>query len=376
LLNFEFNALIIIALTVFGTGFTLQMVYWWGIFARLAFYKTPEKELPSSDSVSVVICARNEYNNLRKNIPLILAQNFPDFELVVVNDCSDDDSEELLTEIARIDPRLKVVHLRQSLNFFQGKKFPLSMGIKSAKNEILLLTDADCRPESDQWISQMVKQYDNNVDIILGYGPYEPLKGLLNKLIRFDTLHIGMQYLSLALAGKPYMGVGRNLSYRKSVFIQNKGFTSHYNIASGDDDLFISQVAHKCNTRIEVSEGARTYSEPKKSFLEWGRQKRRHLSTGKYYSKANKTILGTYYLSQLLFYAGFIWLLVLSFSPLIALGGLILRLFTQLFLTKACMKQLGEKDLLLFSPFAEVILIIFNLMLSVVNLIFKRDTWK
>lgn len=376
MLNFEFNTLIIIALTVFGLGFTLQMVYWWWIFAKLAFYKAPKKELPSSVSVSVVICARNEYNNLRQNIPLLLTQEYPDFEVVVVNDCSDDDSDELLAEMARQDPRLKVVHLRQSLNFFQGKKFPLSMGIKSAKNEILLLTDADCRPESSAWISQMVKPYDTHVDIVLGYGPYEPHKGLLNKLIRFDTLHIGMQYLSLALAGKPYMGVGRNLSYRKLIFIQNKGFTSHYNIASGDDDLFISQVAHKTNTRIVVSEGSRTYSAPKNTFLEWAKQKRRHLSTGKFYSKNNKTILGTYYLSQLLFYAGFIWLLSLSFSPLVAISGFMLRLFTQLFLTKASMKQLGEKDLLLFSPFAEVILIVFNLMLSVINLFKKRDKWK
>lgn len=376
MLNFEFNALIIIALTVFGLGFTLQMVYWWGIFAQLAFYKPPEKESPSTASVSVVICARNEYNNLRQNLPLILAQQFHDFELVVVNDCSDDDSEELLTELARQEPRLKVVHLRQSLNFFQGKKFPLSMGIKSAKNEILLLTDADCRPESDQWISHLVRYYSSDIDIVLGYGPYEPRKGLLNKIIRFDTLHIGIQYLSLALAGKPYMGVGRNLSYRKSVFIRNKGFTSHYSIASGDDDLFISQVANKHNTRISIAIGARAFSESKKTALEWARQKRRHLSTGKHYSRTNKTILGSYFLSQLLFYFGFIWLLLLPFSPLIALGGFVLRQFSQLFLTKACMKQLGEKDLLLFSPFAEVILIIFNMMLSVVNLIKKRDKWK
>ncbi len=376
MLNFEFNTLIIIALTVFGLGFTLQMVYWWGFFARLAFYKPPEKESPSTASVSVVICARNEYNNLRQNLPLILAQQFHDFELVVVNDCSDDDSEELLTELARQEPRLKVVHMRQSLNFFQGKKFPLSMGIKSAKNEILLLTDADCRPESDQWIAQMVKPYGSDIDIVLGYGPYETGKGLLNKIIRFDTLHIGIQYLSLALAGKPYMGVGRNLSYRKSVFIRNKGFTSHYNIASGDDDLFISQVAKKHNTRIAIAEGTRTFSEPKKTMLEWAQQKRRHLSTGKHYSSPNKTILGSYYLSQMLFYFGFFWLLLLPFSPIVAIGGFVLRLFSQLFLTKACMKQLGEKDLLLFSPFAEVILIIFNMMLSLVNVIKKRDKWK
>lgn len=376
MLNFEINLLVLFALIVFGLGFVLQMVYWWGFFSRLAFYKQRNNQKVTDKPVSVVICARNEYTNLSRNLSLIFSQDYNAFEVVVVNDCSDDGSDELLHEMALAEPRLKVVHLRQSLNFFRGKKFPLSMGIKSAKNEILVLTDADCRPESNQWIKQIVNGYNDTTEVVLAYSPYEDSKSLLNLLIRFDTLHIGMQYLSFALAGFPYMGVGRNLSYKKSLFIQNKGFTSHYNIASGDDDLFISQVAKASNTRVVINKGSRTYSQPKRNFFLWVRQKRRHLSTSRHYNSSTKILLGSYYLSQWLFWAGLIFLLLLPFSFLIPLGGLLIRLITQLWLTKNSMIRLGEKHLLLFSPIAEFFFMLFNPLLATVNLLKKPGTWK
>jgi glycosyltransferase involved in cell wall biosynthesis len=376
LLNFEVNTLILFVLSLFGIGFLLQLVYWWGIFSRLAFYKPKDKLLTAKEAISVVICARNESINLLQNLPLIFSQQYPDFEVVVVNDCSDDETEELLVEMAHREPRLKVVHLRQSLNFFRGKKFPLSMGIKSAKNEILVLTDADCKPESENWLQNMADTYHENTEVVLGYGPYERRNSLLNLLIRFDTLHIGMQYLSFALAGLPYMGVGRNLSYRKSLFIHNKGFTSHYNIPSGDDDLFISQVAHAGNTEIVVAEGSRTNSAPKTNLSGWIRQKRRHLSTARYYKKNIKLVLGLYHMSQLLFWGGLVAVLMLPFSFLVPLGVLLVKLSTQLWLTKRIMNRLGEKKILLFSPFAEIFFILFNPLIVAVNLLKKPGKWK
>ncbi len=376
MLNFELNTLTIIALALISAGLFLQLFYWWGLFARLAFFKDKAPQHEVQQPVSVVICARNEYHNLKNNLPLILNQAYPEFEVVVVNDCSEDESEEYLDDMARAHSNLKVVRLRQSLNFFRGKKFPLSVGIKSAKHNTLLLTDADCRPESELWIAKIAAAYGDGTEVVLGYGGYERKPGLLNKLIRFDTLQIGMQYLSLALAGKPYMGVGRNLSYLKEVFIQNKGFTSHYNIPSGDDDLFISQVANKYNTRIVVAEGARTLSKPKENFLAWIGQKRRHLTTGVYYSTGSKIILGLYSIGLMLFIAGFVWLLLLPFSFFVPLGLLLLRVSTQLFVTRACMKRLGEKELLLFSPIAELLIILTNIALGLLNLVKKPGKWK
>lgn len=374
---------------VFILTFVLQLVYHWLIFGRLAFYRPKKKgdaDMPKQEAVSVVISARNEFHNLERFLPLILAQDYPDFEVVVVNDCSDDESSEFLDQLARENKKLKVVQLTQSLNFFQGKKFPLSMGIKTAKNDLLLLTDADCYPENDQWISRMIQAYQPRTEVLLAYGPYEKQPGLLNKIIRFDTLHIAMQYLSLALIGKPYMGVGRNLSYRKSLFLKNKGFTSHYKISSGDDDLFISQVAKKRNTNVLVSAENRMISIPKKSFSAWVRQKRRHLSTGFYYTFPVKLLLGTYAASQLLFYVSFVALLfvtpfaIINPHPYIYYGVVVfvflLRLVSQWIVFAKASQKLGEKGLFWIYPWAEIFFVIFTPLLALLNLLAKKPKWK
>ena len=151
-----------------------------------------------------------------------------------------------------------------------------------------MLTDADCVPATENWIERMQEGFAGDISIVLGYGSYHKLPGLLNKLIRFDTFHTGMQYLSYSLAGTPYMGVGRNLSYKKSVFFRNKGFSSINHLPSGDDDLFINQVANADNTSIMIDHDAITLSEPKKKFTDWIRQKKRHFSTARFYKPQHK----------------------------------------------------------------------------------------
>ena len=375
----ELNYLIIIALSLSSLGLLLQLGIYWGLYSRLGWYKQPEipDRIGLLPPVSVVICAHNERHNLEKNLPDILSQDYDDFEVVVVNDCSDDETEELLTELSRLNPALKIVHLRQSLNFFRSKKFPLSMGIKSARNEILLLTDADCSPVGKKWITEMVRGYQkNDTEVVLGYGPYTKTKSLLNLLIRFDTLQIAMQYLSLALIGRPYMGVGRNLSYHKSLFLKHKGFTAHYNIPSGDDDLFISQVASKKNINIVIREDARMFSMPKQSFSSWITQKRRHLSTSSYYHFLTKFVLGTIIISQWIFYAGIILMLFTAVPWWIAFSLYLIRLITQMIVTKACAGQLGEGKLWLFTLFGDLFFMLFNPALVLTNRIAKPNKWK
>lgn len=397
--NFAVHKLLLVEITLdeFGVGtvvlllwflsFLVQLLFYWGLFSKLAFFKT-RKLIPAQgiEPVSIVLSARNEQQNLEKFLPLLLAQDYPDFEVVVVNDCSDDDTEEYLTELARSNPRLKPVHLRQSLNFFKGKKFPLSMGIKSARHELLLLTDADCHPESDQWIKTMVEAYEPGKEILLAYGPYETRKGLLNKLIRWDTLHIGVQYLSYAIAGFPYMGVGRNLSYRKSLFLRNKGFTAHYNIASGDDDLFVSQVANQRNCSVIVSAENRMVSVPKTHFADWIRQKQRHYSTGFFYPKGTQFLLGSYAASLMAFYLGFVALFfipepfevsIIPFAfPILLVVLFMLRYTSQLVIFSKVAKKLGEKGLLGILLVADVFFVIFTPLLAISNLFVKDPKWK
>lgn len=282
------------------------MFYHWNLFSRLAFYKKTRNTAPKYEPVSVVVCSHNAYEYLIEFVPAILSQDYPDFELVIVNDCSQDETTEYLKDLVMAHPEVNVVSIAQNLNFFHGKKFPLSMGIKSAKHDLLLLTDVECLPTNNRWIKEMVEAYRRNTEVVLGYGPYLKRKGLLNKIIRFDALCTAMQYFSMALAGKPYMGVGRNLSYRKSTFYGNKGFISHYRIASGDDDLFVSQVANRKNTEVCILATARMEAEPGKRLGTWVNQKRRQHSTDRFHKKSTKLVLWTLHSSRVLYYTSLI----------------------------------------------------------------------
>ena len=321
-----------------------QLFYYWFVFSKIAFYKKQEWK-KNKESVSVVICAKDEYLNLKNNLPKVLKQNYPDFEVVVVNDASEDESLELLKDFEREYPNLKIVNITQNLNFFKGKKFALSLGIKSAQNEILLLTDADCLPVSNNWIQKMVDPFtEKGVGIVLGVSPYHAKKGFLNSLIRYDTLSIAIQYLSWSLKQKTYMGVGRNLAYRKSLFLKANGFISHYKISSGDDDLFINRIATKSNTRIQTDHEAFTYSDEKSEYGLWVHQKRRHYTTSNYYKPVFKFILGKYAVSQLMFYSLAVLLFAMNYSILFVGGLFLIRLLSQLIILKKSMNQLNLRQ--------------------------------
>jgi hypothetical protein len=241
---------------------------------------------------------------------------------------------------------------------------------------MVLLTDADCRPVGPHWISLMAGGFSKEKEIVLGYGAYMSSNSILNRLIRFDTIHIALQYFSFALAGIPYMGVGRNMAYRKSLFYEEKGFTSHYNIHSGDDDLFINRAATQKNTRIVADPESFTLSQPKKSFKEWWTQKKRHLSTGQYYRWRHKFLLGLYTFSTVLFYLFFVFLVALNYTIFPVLALFILRLVIQLFIFRKTLTRLNEKGIWLLVPLYEIMLILINTALAVSVFMSKKTKWK
>lgn len=347
----------------------IQLLYYLFIFAKLAFYKEKTKDYTQNSPLTVIICAKDEARNLVNNLPGVLVQNYnTTHSILVVNDNSTDESKYILEELQKSFKQLQVLPLTQHSSNIQGKKFPLSMGIMSAKTELLLLTDADCIPATEFWMQKMQMPFTSEIDIVLGYGPYKKKPGFLNKLIRFETFHTALQYFSYALLGIPYMGVGRNLAYKKSLFLKNKGFSSINHIPSGDDDLFISQVANKNNTAIMIDKDTFTLSEPSKTWKQWIHQKSRHYTTGKYYKPKIKFLLGTYALSGFLVYP----LLILScifFNVWIALGVYFLRMITLAFIWKKTMDKLDESDLWKW-------FLIFDLWQFVYYLIFARALFK
>lgn len=339
--NFPWLELVFIAFCLITV---VQLFYYGWFFRRLAFFSPKEKDQSQQHPVSVIICARDEAARLVSHLPGSLVQTYPStHEVIVVNHNSQDDTRFLLDEFKKTFKGLHIVNLEHEAIGIPGKKYPLSMGIKEARHEIVLLTDADCVPASEFWMQKMQDGYHNGIEVVLGYSPYKKRAGFLNKIIRFDTFHTALQYLSYALAGIPYMGVGRNLSYKKDVFIRNKGFSSINHVPGGDDDLFINKVATRENTAIVIDPDTFTVSEPKKTFGEWFRQKTRHYSTARYYKPLHKFLLGAYSTSHLLFYPLFITSLFFNWRAALSLFGL--RLLIQGYIFYKTMRRLGEEDL-------------------------------
>lgn len=354
----------------------IQIFYYLFFFSRLAFFKNTTKDITQTHPVSVIICARDEAANLAKNLPGSLVQAYSTtHEVIVVNDNSFDDSKYLLEEFERDFKHLKVVELKQEAKMIPGKKFPLSIGIKTSKYEIVLLTDADCVPSSELWIEKIQESYDDSTEIVLGYGAYHKKKGLLNRLIRWETFHTALQYLSYALAGKPYMGVGRNLSYKKVIFFRHKGFSSFNHISSGDDDLFINTAANKNNTKINISPEAFTLSDSPSNWNQWIKQKRRHYSTAKYYKPLHKFLLGLYSLTHFLFFPILItaiafynwqWSLLVFF----------IRFIIQIIILYPSMKKLNEKDLFPFFILLDLWMFFYYFIFSITLILKPRTSWK
>lgn len=362
----------LIVFMVLMLALLIQLFYFLFFFIRLTFFKK-KSEMVEFPPVSVVICARNEEENLLKNLPQIFQQEYPEFEVVVVNDRSWDETLDVLRAFQKKHDNLHVVNIQESENYAHGKKLAITLGIKGAQHEHLLFTDADCFPSSDQWIRKMAVSFQRK-SLILGYSPYQKKKGFLNKLIRFDTVQIGVQYLSFALAGLPYMGVGRNMSYKKDLFFSVGGFKSHYHISSGDDDLFVNEVGKRSLIDIVIDPEAQMVSEPKDSYSEWWTQKRRHLTTAKHYKWVHKLFLSLFPGSLMLFMAAFVVLLFTSFWPL-ALAAFGLRMLVQILVLNKPMKVLGGKDLVFLTPFIEIVLLILNPVIYFSNLVVKPTKW-
>jgi cellulose synthase/poly-beta-1,6-N-acetylglucosamine synthase-like glycosyltransferase len=285
--------------------------WFWGRYFRPFTRRPAEAEAsepgPDTEPVSLIVCAHNELENLRELVPLLLRQDYPaGFELVLIDDRSQDDTYLYAQQLSQYYPgRFRLVTVAHTPAGFAPKKYALTLGIKAARYERLLFTDADCRPVSLDWLRLMQRGFaqKNGADMVLGYSGYAELPGLLNQLIRYETLLTAAQYLSFAWAGRPYMGVGRNLAYTRATFTSTKGFASHIRRLSGDDDLLVQDaVAAGARAAVVADEPAHTLSQPAETWGAWWRQKRRHLSAGNRYRAADRRRIGFFMGSNVLFY--------------------------------------------------------------------------
>lgn len=361
---------------LFNAIVLIQFCYYIFIFGKFSFAKRQsfeKKNIP----ISVIVCAKNEEENVKKNIPILLNQKYLNFEIVLIDDASRDETLEVFEEFEKNNSKIKLVKVENNEAFWGNKKFALTLGIKAATYENLLFIDADCYPETENWISEMSACFTSEKSIILGYGGYEKIKGsFLNLLIRFENVLIAMQYLGWAKAGKPYMGVGRNLAYTKTEFFNNNGFIQHMKIRSGDDDLFVNQASNKKNTAFNFHWESFTFSIPKTTFSDWIMQKRRHVSTAKYYKFFDKMQLSLFFASQFLFVLLSVLLIVFMFNWQIVVGLILFRYFFVAITLFKSSKKLFENDVIYTFPFLEISLLIIQIYVYFRNLISKPVTWK
>jgi glycosyltransferase involved in cell wall biosynthesis len=354
----------------------IQLFYYLVVFAKFSFARAQETEAKNIP-VSVIVCAKNEEENVIRYIPLLLEQNYPDFEIVLIDDASSDNTLDAFEEFEKQHSNVRLVKVKNNEAFWGNKKYALTLGIKAAKKEYLLFTDADCYPTSKDWIASMTSQFTQQKTIILGYGRYEKItNSFLNKIIRFETLLTALQYFSWAKIGKPYMGVGRNLAYKKEEFFNVNGFIDHIQIRSGDDDLFVNQAANSDNIAISYSPESFTVSKPKVSYSDWFIQKRRHVATANFYKIFDKLQLGLFFSSQLLFLLTPIILLVFQFEWILVLSLIGFRYLVTWIVIGFAAGKLKEKDVMYWYPIIEIILIFTQINVFVTNIFSKPAHWK
>ncbi len=330
------------------------------VILYLGFFKTSPNKYVNNHTipVSVIISNRNNSQELQHFLPMVLSQQYEKYEVVVIDDFSSDASLEVLAKHKTNFANLVIINLSKIDKVHQGKKRALQVAINHSAYNNLLFIDADCYPSSPYWISEMVSRSNEAKQIVLGYGKYKSYKGLLNRLIRFDTLTIAAQYFSWTNLGNPYMAVGRNLLYSKSMFQNNKGFEDHEHLDSGDDDLFIKQSAIATNTSVCISSKAHTISLPEKSFYKWLLQKTRHVTTAPYYSFKNKMLLSFVYFTKLAWYM-LLFIAIIECQNHLSILAIVIfiRIIVQRSLLGKIADALNEKGLVNFVFFLEIMLL-------------------
>lgn len=362
-----FDIIEIILLSVTGAFFIIQVFYYLGLYNNLHRLNRAVKKdkIPFSTQyppISVIICARNESENLLRNLPSVLNQDYPNFEVIVINDGSTDESEEVLSNFEKSYSNLYHSFTPDGARYISRKKLALTVGIKASKYDWLMFTEANCQPASKDWLKLMARNFSEHTQIVLGYSGYEQGKGWLQRKIAFSNLFSSLRYLGYAIADKPYMGIGRNMAYRKELFVKYKGFSSHLNMQRGDDDLFINEAATPINTKVELSADATTRMEPIERYKTWKEEQVSYIATSRFYKGTQKYFLGFETLSRIGFiavtiatiiYAAIVqqWL-VLGCAILIYL----LRYIMQMIIINRTSKDLNEKKYIFTLPIFDITL--------------------
>jgi glycosyltransferase involved in cell wall biosynthesis len=358
----------LIWISILLTSSIVSIVYYSFFYYEFLKYKNLRNGV--EQGISVVIAAHNELGNLEKLIPAIKNQSHSDFEIIVANDRSTDGTETFLKS-----QKIKYLNILQTPLNKSPKKHALASAILMAQKPVIVLTDADCVPVSNDWLKGMLEGFLPDVEIVLGYSPYKRTSGLLNFLIRFDTFQGAMLFFSSTLSGNAYMGVGRNIAYKKALF-EKIGFEKHIHVAGGDDDLFVRDSSNGRNVGIKLEKNAQTVSIPKTTYKQWFSQKRRHQTAGIYYNILDKIYLGCFQLATVLFYISSFFAFFLDKHTLLVVIIFILRTLGLVLIQKFVSVKLDDRFAWFMVPLLDFVCVWINTIVGITVLIRKKVTWK
>lgn len=353
------------------------LIFYFLVTVTFLRYKKPVRNTETQIGVSVIVCAKNEYENLVKLIPSLLSQNYPQFEVILVDDKSTDDTYEYAIELEQTEKQFKLKRIDATPDHIHNKKYALTIGVKAARYDHILLTDADCLPNSEHWIEEMAAGFNTDaIQIVLGFSQYFRTPGFLNGFIRYETLFTALQYIGIGLLGNPYMGVGRNMAYRKSFFLGKNGFGKFQGVVGGDDDLFVNQHANRKNTRFVLSPEAMVNSVPKRSLSEFINQKTRHLSVGRHYRFTDKLLLTFLTGAKIIFWLSLFAAILAGYQTILIAGGFFLVMVSLLTSFLALKKKTGDNTRVWIVPFLDIIYLFYYLSTGLKVLFTKKVKWK
>jgi len=364
---------------IFTAAAVILVLFYSLIFGKLAYDRAPHYEPDVFPPVSVIICAKNEAENLKKNLKVILIQNYPKFEVIIVNDQSTDNTVQVIAEYFDRNENLRLFNIKPGEKPLPGKKFAIKTGVEHAKYDTIVVTDADCKPVSAHWLEHLVASYLDDTDFVLGYSPFNKAPTLLNKVARYENVMTAMQYLSFAKVGMPYMGVGRNMSFRKELFGQ-WDINGSKKMVGGDDDLFVNALAKGKKTELCLHKDSFTYSDAKTTWGDWIRQKTRHVSTGNRYRFHHKLVLFLFALSNFLFYTTFPLLCIKAVTMPLVLISLVssvaLVLFTKYVVTAKINTRLQQTDLTKWFIIMDPLYVLYLLLIFILTIFRPNPEWK
>lgn len=347
-----------------------QAAHWFGVNRGFTKARRAARNFGGGGGVlpplSVIVAARNEESQLSHTIEALLAQDYPDYEILIVDDHSRDSTAELVRSWMQKDGRLRLIESEGS-----GKKAAVASGIAAARHDVCVFTDADCRP-SPMWLSRHGRFYrDGKQTVVVGYAPLRTQGGLLGLYQRFDT-ELNQMFAAASIGNlRAYMATGRNFSYSKQLFYAVDGFERHSAVLSGDDDILLQDFRTRTDARIIWcdDDDIVVQSDAKRDLVTWFQQKRRHTSAGRYFVRDVKISQALYHVSHL-----FLWVVSL-FAGSSGVALILVWLLFQWFFMRDAHARLGRRFSLAWLPLLGALQALYTLVIPVTGLIKRPSNW-